>query len=721
MSDKAERLLEQALSLDPDERIAFIRAETYGDVALRDELESLVNEAASADQFFDQLDNAVFSTPITVDDGVPLTGFLRDAQLREGDMAGHYRIIAIAGRGGMGAVYRAHDTRLNREVALKFLPSYLGADTTARDRLMMEARVAAALDHPNVCAIHEIGETESGHLFIAMPFYKGETLRDRLRRSSLSMDEALSTAIQITRGLTAAHSRGIIHRDVKPGNVVVADDGTVRLLDFGLAMPVDSNPESAGATPGTVAYMSPEHARGAIVDQRSDLWSLGVVLYEMLAGIRPFRGASGRAVLAAILNENPEPLESRCPEIPPALAAMTLRLLEKEPGNRYASGSELLSDLQKVHASMSYSRSRSATTVTRFASAGGALLLLALIGGSLWLRSPGKSPGHAARASTRNVAAYELYKLGSDPVLMRSDSGARAAFLNLQQAIALDSNYAAAHSALARLYLRIGFGGNDSALSRRERLVLAEKEAMKGVTLDSMSGGAHLALGLVRRSTYEMKSAEQEMLKAVAIDPKSSMIHEKVAFLYVITGRPHDALREARLAVQLDPLSPSARAEVANALMRSDQCDQALAELERLRSLRPPLLRASGIAAQCYARKQRWAEAIAETRRILPDGGPRAQATLGYVLGRSGNKAEATKVLDALIDRSKQNNGDSFEVAIVYAGLGDMDRAMTWLAKSVEDRSFGFDWFGGIEAEFRKDPRFAAIARRTGITPRPDR
>lgn len=147
-------------------------------------------------------------------------------------MAGHYRIITLIGRGGMGSVYRAHDTRLNRDVALKFLPSYLGAEPEARERLLNEARAAASLDHGNVCSIHEIGETRDGRLFIAMPCYAGETLKERLKRGRLSVEESVADAIQIARGLNAAHSRGIIHRDVKPGNVMVGDDGTVRLLDF---------------------------------------------------------------------------------------------------------------------------------------------------------------------------------------------------------------------------------------------------------------------------------------------------------------------------------------------------------------------------------------------------------------------------------------------------------------------------------------------------------
>jgi tetratricopeptide (TPR) repeat protein len=263
--------------------------------------------------------------------------------------------------------------------------------------------------------------------------------------------------------------------------------------------------------------------------------------------------------------------------------------------------------------------------------------------------------------------------------------------------------------------LRIGFGGSDSAISRRERLALAEEAARKGVALDSMSGDAHLSLGIVRRSNYEMKSAEAEMLKAIAIEPSSSVIHEKLAFLYVLLGRSEDALKEARRAVELDPLSPAARAEVANALMAANRCDEALLELERLRSLRPPILRAGAIASQCYVHKRMWPEAVAEARRIVPNGGNRAQGILGYVLGRSGQRDEARELIASLIDRSERTHGDAFDVAIVYAGLGDMDRGFAWLAKSVDDRSFGFDWVGLIEAEFWRDPRFAEIARRVGI------
>jgi eukaryotic-like serine/threonine-protein kinase len=715
VSDKAERLLERALSVDRERRAAFIEAGTVGDPELREELISLVNEADSANEFFERLDCAVFSSPISSDRETNAADRVHDPELSAAEMAGHYQIISLVGRGGMGAVYRAHDTRLNRDVALKF-PSYAGAERDACNRLMMEARAAAALDHPNVCAIHEIGETAEGRLFIAMPFYEGETLKDLVRRGRVSLESSISAAVQIARGLTAAHNRGIVHRDVKPGNIIVGSDGTVRLLDFGLAMPIDDSLAKSGVTPGTVAYMSPEHARGEAVDKRSDLWSLGVVLYEMLAGVRPFRGASAHETLGAILHMDPEPLAQWNPTIPPALESVTLRLLQKNPANRYQDGAEVLNDLQQVASSSARAMQKSRARKIREVSAVGALLLVAVAGMTIRPRSPATMRGQAQRVPTRNVAAYELYKRGTDPVLLRSDSGARVAMAALEQAIALDANYGAAYSGIARLHLRVGFGGSDLQMSRRERLALAEEAALRGVTLDSMAGDAHVSLALVRRSNYEMNSAEAEMLKAAAIEPTSSLVHEKLASLYVLTGRPADGLSEARRAVEIDPLSPAARAEIANALMASSRCDEALLELARLRSLRPPILRAGAIASQCYAHKQMWREAVAEARRISTNGGPRGQAILGYVLGRSGQCKEARELLDALIDRSKRTHGDAFDVAIVYAGLGDMDRAFAWLARSVDDRSFGFDWLGVIEAELRRDSRFMGIARRAGLS-----
>ncbi len=278
----------------------------------------------------------------------------------------------------MGTVYRAHDTKLDREVALKFLPPHLSAQREARERLLVEARAAAALDHPNVCSIHEIGETTDGRPFIAMACYEGETLKERLGRGPLAPAEAVSIAMQIARGLGAAHARGIVHRDVKPGNILLGADGTVRLLDFGLAKLADVTLSGPGVTPGTIAYMSPEQARGDAVDHRTDLWSLGVVLYEMLTGERPFRGGNDRAVIQAILHAEPEPLRKRTRETPEWLGRIVERLLEKEPERRYGKVDELLPDLVSAPPAEAIAFGRHWIPEFRAAAIGGAGLLAAV-------------------------------------------------------------------------------------------------------------------------------------------------------------------------------------------------------------------------------------------------------------------------------------------------------------------------------------------------------
>jgi TolB-like protein len=321
------------------------------------------------------------------------------------------------------------------------------------------------------------------------------------------------------------------------------------------------------------------------------------------------------------------------------------------------------------------------------------------------------------RGSTRNVAAYELYLRGNDPVRFRTDSAARAAMEYFRQALALDSNYAAAYAGLALMHKRIALG-DDPELSRPDRLALAEQAALKAIALDDSSGEAHEALSYVRRDNYELAPAETELKRAVALEPTNARFHEGLVQIYAMTQRPAEALVEGRRALELDPLSPTANAEFADALLANDRCDEALAQLEKLRSLRPPLNRAGLIAAECYGQKQMWPEAIAEIERITVNGGPRGQALLGYMLGRGGRTDEARQILAAMLDRSRRINGDAFDVALVYAGLGENDQAFTWMDKAVDDRSLGFEWMHTIVDGLRADPRFEKLRRRAGLSKR---
>ncbi|MFO7654404.1 MAG: protein kinase [Candidatus Krumholzibacteriia bacterium] len=264
----------------------------------------------------------------------------------------HYRIVAKLGAGGMGVVYRAEDTRLRRPVALKFLQPSL-ADEAFRKRFVREAQAASAIEHPNICAVHEIGEAPDGGLFIVMPCYEGQTLEARLGQGALDIPEALEIAIQAGTGLARAHESGVVHRDLKPANLFLTADGVVKILDFGLARLEDRTQMTrTGTVAGTAAYMAPEQYRGAAVDAGADIWALGVVLYEMVTGAPAFRGEHAQALMYAVLNDDPPPMLARCPEAPVQLQALLARAMAKAPSDRPRSAAEVVAQLQEVLASL---------------------------------------------------------------------------------------------------------------------------------------------------------------------------------------------------------------------------------------------------------------------------------------------------------------------------------------------------------------------------------
>ncbi|HYX25261.1 MAG TPA: protein kinase [Thermoanaerobaculia bacterium] len=375
----------------------------------------------------------------------PRTATEETGQGLAGQIVAHYRVLELLGGGGMGVVYKAEDLRLNRTVALKFLPPELTRDPEAKARFLQEARSASVLDHPNICTIHEVGETDEGRLYLAMPAYDGETLRKRIERGPLAVDEATDIAQQIARGLAKAHRHGIVHRDVKPANLMVTSDGVVKILDFGLAKLAGSAAITrTGSSVGTPAYMSPEQARGEEVDHRADLWSLGVVLYEMVAGRRPFRGEHEQAVLFSLLNERPRPLHELRPEAPPELERIVDGLLAKDPGDRYPTVDGPLGDLTAL-------RNESMTTTVRTQPGDSRparpvwlwpvtlALVAALLAGGLWLWAGGgrarSAPASVAASFTRltdlegSESFPSLSPDGKNLVYVKAKDGKRHIFL----------------------------------------------------------------------------------------------------------------------------------------------------------------------------------------------------------------------------------------------------------------------------------------------------
>jgi tetratricopeptide (TPR) repeat protein/class 3 adenylate cyclase len=347
---RVQELFSAAIDLSSDERASLLDRECAGDAALHHEVASLL---ASHEQtgVVDRL---------AIDLSPALSKVHAQAGPAPGSVISHYVVLDVLGAGGMGVVYRARDEHLHRLSALKFLPPDRVTEPAAKRRFLTEARAVAALDHPNVCTIYEIGETPEGQLYIAMPLYEGETLQVRMARGPLPLERVIQIARDVAAGLAAAHQHGVIHRDVKPSNVMLLRDDRLKILDFGIAKVKGLSLTGTGAPIGTVSYMSPEQIRGEAIDARVDVWSLGVVLYEMLTGVLPFGGDSPAVVAHAIGTRAPLPPSEYREDVPEELDALVAIALAKSPERRFTAMSEFAAALDALKTGSDAGRSRPA-------------------------------------------------------------------------------------------------------------------------------------------------------------------------------------------------------------------------------------------------------------------------------------------------------------------------------------------------------------------------
>jgi serine/threonine protein kinase/Tfp pilus assembly protein PilF len=355
--EQASRILETALERNPEQLAAYLDEVCANDVDLRREVESLLVASAQAGSLLDSPAMAM-AAPLFVNDSVKT---VLDQSI------GRYKIIATLGTGGMGEVYLAHDTRLGRKIALKLLPEQFTTDKDRLRRFEQEARAASGLSHPNVCVIYEVGETEDDRHYIAMEYVDGVTLREHMTEARLKLSEVLDVAVQVASGLAAAHEVGVMHRDIKPENIMLRRDGYLKVLDFGLAKLTEPEASDVAATPGarvttdtgvvmgTSRYMSPEQARGLAVDARTDIWSLGVVVYEMVTGEAPFKGETTSDVIVSILDREPQLLEHYRPAVPAELQEIVSKTLSKNREERYQTIEELAAKLKSLKQELEYS------------------------------------------------------------------------------------------------------------------------------------------------------------------------------------------------------------------------------------------------------------------------------------------------------------------------------------------------------------------------------
>jgi eukaryotic-like serine/threonine-protein kinase len=347
--EKLESLVEQALVLPPEKRDEFLSETCGGDTELRREIESLLRHSDQALKFMSDFSDKVITPSLSEvneqhDQPWPDT---KSALIHK--TIAHYHITEKLGEGGMGVVYKARDTKLDRTVALKFLPRHLISSEKDQQRFIREAKAAAALNHPNICTIHNVDEYD-GNQFIVMEYIDGSTLLDLRISENPEPSVVLDYTAQIAEALHKAHDAGIIHRDIKPGNIMVNADGRIKIMDFGIAKLKGSGQITKAARAiGTMAYMSPQQIRGESADHRSDLWALGVVLYEMLTGEHPFSGENNAAVLLSILNKEPRLVSELVPDCPRGIQKIVWKLLQKDLSERYQNAGEVIDDLQQVN------------------------------------------------------------------------------------------------------------------------------------------------------------------------------------------------------------------------------------------------------------------------------------------------------------------------------------------------------------------------------------
>ena len=650
-----------------------------------------------------------------------------------GQTVGHYRIEAELGAGGMGVVYRARDTRLERSVALKFVGER-AAEAGAHDRLLREARAASALNHPHICHIYEVGEAE-GRAYIAMELVEGRPLSALVPAEGLPIEAVLRYGEQVADALAHAHERGVVHRDLKSANVVVTEEGRAKVLDFGLAgrLPDQKLAEATRsraaltathAVAGTLPYMAPEALRGEPADARSDLWALGVLLYEMAAGKLPFEGQTGFELSSQILREPPAPLPAR---VPAGLRAIIQRLLTKEPGQRYQRAGEVRAALEALSSDTAIAVVPSSKALVRrwwFWAVATPLLLIGLGVVIAAIRGVPFSIGYtkiekpAAPAGPRlstggkpsaNAEANEYFEKGM--LLLVSQFDLPRARQMLERALELDPHFAEARAWYGFSHLLMIDGGfsNDSGW-----IYKAEEEERRALEDDPNSGRAHSALAAIYLYQGRKELVPPEAEKALALNPDDLDALNWLQNYHDLSGDHAAAEALCRRMLERSPTFFPARANLGD--IRRELGDTAGAVREEEKVLEVDVHNSWALVslARAYMEAGDSPRARSSLERV-----PAAQRrnfvvrlAWAVLLAREGKRAEARKEMDEeVLKYAAVVPNFTAMVAEFYASLGDKGKALEWVDRAVRNGDERLEYFqrDPLLANIRNEPRFKQI------------
>ena len=702
---KVRAVFDDALRRQPEERHKFIHGSCDGDQTLIAEVESLLSALASADSFME--------TPAIAQ----VAGIVEAAtnQLQPGMRFGHYEIIRLISKGGMGEVYLATDKKLDRQVAVKILNEKLSQHEANLHRFIREAKAASSLNHPNILVIYEIGEADETH-YIISEFIKGQTLRELGQEKSLSLSEVLDISIQIANALCTAHEAHLVHRDIKPENIMIRLDGLVKVLDFGLAKLVEQKNKSAlgweeatlkqnetgkGVILGTVKYMSPEQAKGERVDERTDIFSFGTLVYEMITGCTPFAGSSMSETFANLLNAEPQPLARFAEGVPDELQRIVLKLLRKNKDERYQTMKDVLTDFRALREHRVGRSKRAKTGLSVLA-----LLVTIFVGVGRW-----------HYLSREKAAAVEQLHFKADFYLNRlTDHDAKKGIEYFNQAIALDPNSAAAYAGLSGAWVFL----SDLYLPPREAMPLAKVAALNALQRDEQFASAHISMGIIKmRYEWDWIGAEHEFKQAVALDPKDDIARYLYGSYLIAVGRFDEAQAEMKRAVELNPVEQLNLLGLGHSFYFAHQFERPIEQYRRAIGVEPKSRWSHISLGQAYAQQGNFSEALAELSqaRQLNDI-PMVLASLGHIYAMSDQRSEAQKVIVELQEIARQRYVSPYDIATIYAGLGEKEQALIWLEKAYGDRSGNLAMYLKVDPKFdnlRDDLRFGNLLRRVGL------